>query len=50
MHLFLMLKMTKITSKIHERTHLFLIKHVEDVEDKENHIQCMKGCECGFIS
>ena len=30
MHLFLM---SKITSKIHERKHLFLIQNVEDVED-----------------
>ena len=30
MHLFLMSKMSKITSKIYERKHLFLIQNVED--------------------
>ena len=33
MHLFLMSKTLKISSKIHERKHLFLIQNVEDVED-----------------
>ena len=28
-----MSKTSKITSKIHERKHLFLIQNVEDVED-----------------
>ena len=46
MNLFLMLKTSKITSKIHERKHLFLIQNVEDVEDgRKNHIQYMKDVE-----
>ena len=48
MHLFLM---SKITSKIHERKHLFLIQNVEDVEDgSKTTIQYMKDAHSGFFS